>query len=104
MKNRTHLKRFKAGPPKRARLNIGRKRFSPDISANYKMILEMYCLNKQAVAKKDLRYQRLGISKRVSVAKKPSFSISSVVTSFYEESLLLLKKLKPKFAMATVTE
>lgn len=105
MKNRTtHLRRFKAGPPKRARLNISRKSFSPDISANYKMILEMYCLNKQAVAKKDLRYQRLGISKQVTASKKPAFSISAVVTSFYEESLLLLKKLKPRFAMASVTE
>ena len=105
MKNKTtHLQRFKAGPPKLSRLNTYRSSFSPDISANYKMILELYYLNKQQSARKDLRYQRLGAGKRVTVAKKPSFSISNAIASFYEESLLLLKKLKPKFAMATINE
>lgn len=105
MRNRsTQLRRFKAGPPKGARLETGRKTFSGDISTNYKIMLELYCINKEAMAKKDLRYQRLTTRKPAQTIFKPAFSISAAMTSFFEESLLLLKKLKPKLAMATVTE
>jgi hypothetical protein len=101
--NTTHLGRFKAGPPKSTALNARRKTFSPNISTNYKMMLELYCINKEAKAKKDLRYQRASRPKAARATERPVFLITTVI-SFFEESLLLLKKLKPKFAMATVTE
>jgi hypothetical protein len=101
--NTTPLRRFNAGRPKGGGLNPGRKTFSPKVSTNYKMMLELYCINKEANSKKDLRYQRSATRKRVNTAEKPAFLITTVI-SFFEESLLLLKKLKPRFAMATVAE
>lgn len=104
MKNKnTQLRRFKAGTPKSAGLNSSRKNFSPRISTNYKMMLELYCLNKKEAASKGLKYQRLG-ARTVSSTAKPAFSISAAIVSFFEESFLLLKKVKPRMAMATVTE
>lgn len=103
--NITPLRRLKAGRPKNAGFNTTRKNFSPAISTNYKMVLELYCLNKKEVsAKKELKYPRLRRHKRVSTTVKPSFSILAAVISFFEESLLLLKKLKPGMAMETVTK
>ena len=101
--NSTHLRRFTAGPPKKPGSNTVRKTFSPNISTNYRMMLELYCINKESTSKKDLRYRRLGVRKPVRSAEKPVFVMTTVI-AFFEESLLLLKKLKPKFAMAAVTE
>ncbi len=103
--NITSLRRLKAGKPKNEGLNTNRKNFSPAISTNYKIVLEIYCLNKKKVSeKKELKYQRLGRRKSVNTTVKPSFSISAAVISFFEESLLLLKKLRPGMAMETVTK
>jgi len=106
MKNNiTHSRRLKAGRPKTAGLNTTRRSFSPGIATNYKKMLELYCINKEeASAKKDLKYQRLNVRKSVRPAAKPSFSIAAAIISFFEESLLLLKKLKPRMAMAPVSE
>ncbi len=103
--NITPLRRLKAGKPKSRGLKTSRRNFSGSISTNYKIMLELYCITKEeSSAKKVLKYQRLGKSKSVSGTVKSSFSISTAVISFFEESLLLLKKLKPGFAMATVTK
>ena len=103
--NRTGLRRLKAGRPKTIANDSSRKRFSTGVSTNYKMMLEIYCINKkEASGKKDLKYQGVGLAKRGGSSVKPSFSISAAVISFFEESLLLLKKLKPRIAVTAVSE
>lgn len=104
-KNITPLGRLKAGRPKTTGLKTHRKNYSSGISTNYKIMLEIYCINKkEAGAKRELKYQSLGVRKSVSRTVNPSFSIRGAISSFFEESLLLFRKLKPRMAMATVTE
>jgi len=105
MRNKnTSIRIPKAGRPKRAG-NKNRKTFSPGISANYRIMLELYCINKkEAVAKKELKHQRLRLRRSVNPAQKSSYSITAAIISFFEESLLFLKKSKPGMAMAAVTE
>src|SRR4051812_7528196 len=103
--NSTGLRQLKAGRPKTVANDSSRKSFSTGASTNYKMMLEIYCINKkEASGKKDLKYQRIGVGKRSSSGVKPSFSIATVIISFFEESLLLLKKLKPRIAVTAVSE
>ena len=105
-KNTTQPGRLRAGIPKTVGLNSHRKSFSPNVSTNYKLLLEIYCINKkEADMKKELKPH--SVIRRRSPArtiKKPSFSVTTTVISFFHESLLLLKKMKPGIAMATVRE
>lgn len=102
--NTTYVRTFNAGRPKSG-INTARKRSSSNISTNYKMMLELYCINKKEVlASRQLKYQRLHERRSASTTAKPAFSLSAAIVSFFEESLFLLKKPKPQIVMATVAE
>lgn len=96
-----HIRRFTAGRPRVLRTS---RRSSSTIATNYKMMLEIYCINKKNAAKRSLTCEKARLHPSVSTTVKPEFSISSALVAFLEESFLLLKKLKPRFAMATVSE
>ena len=103
--NSAGLRQLKAGKPKTVVNNNSRKSFSADVSTNYKMALEIYCINKQEVSvRKELKYQGINLRKRDVSNVKPSFSIATAIISFFEESLLLLKKLRPRIAVTAVPE
>jgi hypothetical protein len=96
-----YSRRFTAGRP---RVLTTSRRSSSTLAVNYKMMLEIYCINKRNAIKKPLSCERALLHPSISTTVKPEFSISSALVAFFEESFLLLKKLKPRFAMATVSE
>lgn len=102
--NNAHLRRYRTGRSKSLALRTNKRRFSSNISENYLMMLQIYCLNKkEAAAKKELRYEGR-IRRPANAAAKPSLSISATIISYLNENLSLFKKGKTGMAMATVTE
>jgi len=69
------------------------------------MMLELYCINrKELFVKKELTYITTSRPKPASLRIKAAFSVTAAVASFFEESLLLLKKLRPGLAMEAITK
>jgi len=102
--NKTHAKRLKAGRPKTPGLKKRTTSLS-GVSTNYKIMLELYCINKkEGLHKDELKYHAVGVRKGATAEARPSFSIAATILSFFEESLFFLRKSKAGMAMATVTE
>ncbi|MEJ7678221.1 MAG: hypothetical protein WKG06_10245 [Segetibacter sp.] len=93
---------MKTGKPRNPGLKTNRRRKSAGLATNYGMMLQIYCLNKnEETMKKGLKYEKLVSGKSIPAASKPSYSISAMVVSFLNESLLLLKKVRPGVAIVT---
>lgn len=101
-RNTTQFRNPKTGKPKNPGLKTNRKRTASSLSSDYGMILQIYCLNKkEGTTKKELKYEKLISGKSISATAKPSYSIPAKIVSFFNESLLLLKKIRPGVAMVT---
>ncbi len=97
----THFRNLRTGKPKNPGLKTNRRRTASNLVTNYELMLQLYCLKKEATIKKELKYQKLSSGKLVAAASKPSYSISAMISSFVSESLLLLKKVRPGIAIVT---
>ncbi len=100
-RNYTHLSNLKTGKPKNQYLKRNRRRTPSTLAANYGLILQLYCLNKEGAIKKGLKYEKLYLGKSIPAASKSSYSISAMIVSFLNESSLLLKKIRSGVAIVT---
>lgn len=101
-RNTTQLRNLRTGKPKNPGLKTNPGRKSAGVATNYSMMLQIYCLNKkEAAIKKELKHEKLILNRSIPTASKPSYSITAMIVSFLNESLLLLKKLRPGVTMIT---
>lgn len=100
--NYTQSKRFTAGSPKSGMLKVNRKRFSSNLSDNYKLMLQLYCINKQQTAfRKEIKYEVKILSKSTDPVPKPSYSALARLVPFFTADFSLIKKVKQGIALVT---
>lgn len=98
--NNTQFRKFNAGPPKGGAININRKRFSSDLSADYKIVLQLYCLTKEQVAmKKKLTFEKPSSVISGRVISKPSYPVISTIVSFFTVNFSFNKKVRQEIAL-----
>lgn len=101
-RNYTQLRNLRTGKPKTPGLKTNRRKTSSRLTTDYGLMLQLYYLNKkEATMKRELKYEKLFTKKTLPNTPKPSHVISGKIVSFYNESLVLLKKLRQGIAMAT---
>jgi len=101
-RNYTSPTQYKSGKPRIPVLYTNRKKFPSDLSDNYKMILQIYCLNKkEACTKKEIKYEKLPLGATDKNISKSSFSILTLVTSFFTSNLNLFKKVRQEISVVT---
>ncbi len=101
-RNYTQLRNLRTGKPKNPGLKTNRRKTSSRLTIDYGLMLQLYYLNKkEATMKRELKYEKLFTKDSLPNTSKPSYIISGKLVSFYNESLLILKKLRQGIAMVT---
>lgn len=102
IRNYTRSRVLRTGEPKKPGSTAMQKRKAAGVATNYALMLQIYCINKKEAEKnKELKYIKPRAGRSISAASKPSYSISAMIASFFNESLLLLKKVRPGVAIIT---
>lgn len=99
--NTTQFRNFKAGSSKSLSLVSTQKRLSPSLSENYKLVLQFYCVNKQAAIKKELKYEGPVSFIHNQTTPTPSFSLSSWIAPIFNINFSILKKLRQGITLVT---
>jgi hypothetical protein len=99
--NITQTRNFKAGSPKSTLLKTTNKRFSPILASNYKVVLQLYCVNRKKAIKKELKCERVSSHIAHKSISTPSFSIFAWMTPFFTVNVALFKKLRQGIALVT---
>ncbi len=100
-RNYTQLRNLRTGKPKNPGLKTNRRKTSSRLTIDYGLMLQLYYLNKkEATMKRELKYELFN-KNALPNTSKPSYVISGKIISFYNESLVLLKKLRQGIAMVT---